>query len=83
MIIHTYFYMKKSGFSEWGTICGVTSIGPRGQLVIPKEARDKLKMKEGERFLVIEHCGKLILAPEKTMKEMVEHLTKQVSESFK
>jgi AbrB family looped-hinge helix DNA binding protein len=75
--------MKKNSCSEWGAICGVASIGPRGQIVIPKEARDKLNMQEGERFLVIEHYGKLILAPEKTMKEMVVQLTKQISESFK
>ena len=68
---------------EWGSVCGVASIGPRGQIVIPKEAREKLKLKEGDRFLVVEHYGKLILAPEKVMKEMVEHLTRQVSDSFK
>jgi AbrB family looped-hinge helix DNA binding protein len=69
--------MKKNLCPELGTICGVASIGPRGQIVIPKEARDKLKLHEGERFLVIEHYGKIILAPEKSMKAMVEHITKE------
>lgn len=72
--------MKKTPCPEWGTICGVASIGPRGQIVIPKEARDKLNLQEGERFLVIEHHGKIILAPEKAMKAMVEQVTKQLSE---
>ena len=31
---------------------GLTTIGQRGQVVIPKEIRDKLKIKAGEKFLV-------------------------------
>jgi AbrB family looped-hinge helix DNA binding protein len=49
---------------------------PRGQIVIPKEARTKLKLKSGDQFLVIEHFGKLILIPEHMMRQMVEQVTK-------
>ena len=75
--------MKKPLLNGCGAICGVTSVGPRGQIVIPKEARDKLKLKEGERLLVIEHYGKLILAPEKSMKQMIEHITKEFTKFSK
>ena len=43
-----------------GCVCGSAVLGSRGQVVIPKEARDKLGLKEGDRFLVVEHMGKLV-----------------------
>ncbi len=33
----------------WGTV----KVGNRGQLVIPKEARDKFELKEGDRLVVL------------------------------
>jgi AbrB family looped-hinge helix DNA binding protein len=35
-----------------GKIYGTTSIGERGQVVIPSEARDELGIKSGEKFVV-------------------------------
>jgi len=32
--------------------CGVTTLGERGQIVIPVEVRKKWKLKKGEKFLV-------------------------------
>lgn len=76
---HTFFiFMKKSLKNSFGTVCGTTTVGPRGQIVIPKEARSKLKLKAGEQFLVIEHFGKLVLIPENMMREMIEQLTKHL-----
>jgi AbrB family looped-hinge helix DNA binding protein len=74
---HTYFiFMKKKLSEALGTVCGTATVGPRGQIVIPKEARTKLKLKSGDQFLVIEHFGKLILIPEHMMRQMVEQVTK-------
>jgi AbrB family looped-hinge helix DNA binding protein len=35
-----------------GKIFGTTSMGERGQVVIPSEARDELNIKPGEKFVV-------------------------------
>jgi AbrB family looped-hinge helix DNA binding protein len=35
-----------------GKIFGTTSMGERGQVVIPSEARDELDIKPGEKFVV-------------------------------
>jgi AbrB family looped-hinge helix DNA binding protein len=67
--------MKKTQSFMPGSICGATSLGARGQLVIPKEARKRLKLKEGERFLVIEHMGKIILVPEDQMRHIIDEVT--------
>lgn len=62
----------------FGNILGTANLGPRGQVVIPKEARDKLKTKEGDTFLVIEHFGKIVLIPEKAMRNLIKQITKHL-----
>lgn len=59
-------------------VCGLTVVGERGQVVIPKEAREKLKLKPGDRLVVIEHFGKLVLVPAEEMQEMVAKITKHL-----
>lgn len=61
-----------------GCICGSASLGARGQVVVPKEAREKLNLKEGDRFLVIEHMGKLVFAPEDQLIEIINTITKHL-----
>ena len=39
----------------------VTSISSRGQIVIPQNLRDKLKIREGEKFVVIGEDNTIIL----------------------
>ena len=39
---------------------GVTSVGERGQVVIPAEARKFLKLKKGEKLLVMSKGNKLL-----------------------
>ncbi len=67
---------KNKSKSVFGEFAGSTSIGERGQVVIPKIARDRLGIKSGDKFLVIAHYGKLILISEKEMKNMVKNITK-------
>ncbi|MBS7649094.1 MAG: AbrB/MazE/SpoVT family DNA-binding domain-containing protein [Candidatus Bathyarchaeia archaeon] len=40
---------------------GKSKIGTRGQVTIPKEARKKFNLKEGELVLFIEEDGKLVI----------------------
>ncbi len=39
----------------------ITSISSRGQIVIPQSLRDKLKIREGEKFVVIGEDNTIIL----------------------
>ena len=57
-------------------VCGATSIVERGQVVIPKEARDILETKPGDRFLVMEHDGLLVLLQEEVFAKMANTITK-------
>jgi len=63
----------------FGNICGLTSVGERGQVVIPVEARKSLKTKAGDQFVVFEHDGFLILLPEKMVSKMMQKITKVLS----
>lgn len=48
-------------FHERHQFCGgVTSVGERGQIVIPVEVREKLKLKKGEKLLVFSKSDKFI-----------------------
>ena len=58
---------------------GVTTVGTRGQLVIPKEIRNKMKIKAGNKFLVFSKDDEIIglIKPDKFDKiinEMTHHL---------
>ena len=39
----------------------ITKLGERGQVVIPQMFRDLLKLKKGEKFMVIEREGTIML----------------------
>ena len=45
-------------------ILGSSKIGTRGQVTIPKEARDKFGLKPGDILLFVSEEGKLILRKE-------------------
>ncbi len=62
-----------------GTVCGSTAVGERGQAVIPKEARTRLKIKPGDKFLVVEHHGVLVFLPDKTMRHFLEQVASQLN----
>jgi len=51
-------------------------MGERGQIVVPKEARTSLKIKTGDRFVIFEHDGFLVLVPDKMMSIMMASITK-------
>ncbi len=39
----------------------ITSVSSRGQIVIPQKLRDKLRIHEGEKFVVIGEDGTIVL----------------------
>jgi AbrB family looped-hinge helix DNA binding protein len=68
---------------------GTTSMGARGQVVIPAEARKDLKLKPGDKLVVMGKFGKALgLVKVEAMQEIVsmimEHIgNKQVKGDFK
>jgi len=61
---------------------GAVTVGERGQIVIPVEARKRLSIQAGDRVLVLQHPSgdMLMLAKMDSMREFfssfLEHLTK-------
>ena len=45
-----------------GEIHGTTILGARGQVVVPQEVRNKLKLKQNDKMLVLSYNGMVILA---------------------
>jgi AbrB family looped-hinge helix DNA binding protein len=70
--------MKNCKKELFGAVCGTGVLGARGQIVIPKEARDRLQAKEGDRFLFIEHYGKIVMVPEEEMTKIMKEVTKHI-----
>ncbi|MFA7653527.1 MAG: AbrB/MazE/SpoVT family DNA-binding domain-containing protein [Candidatus Magasanikbacteria bacterium] len=60
----------------FSAVCGSATMGERGQIVVPKEARTSLKIKTGDRFVIFEHDGFLVLVPDKMMSIMMASITK-------
>lgn len=59
--------------------CGMTSVGERGQVVIPAEIREKMNLKKGEKLMVFsrgENFVGMIKAEEmgKHLKEMLSKI---------
>ena len=57
------------------TVFGSTNLGQRGQIVVPKEAREFLKLKKGEKFVVMEKAGCLVLIPSKIAAKFAKQMT--------
>jgi len=80
----SYFYTMSTSRKKsyiCGTCHGTTSIGERGQVVIPKKVRSKLGMKKGDNFLVIEKDGMVVLAPTEVIESMIDDLTRGLKTS--
>ena len=59
-------------------VFGTTSMGARGQIGIPKDARDSLAFETGEKLLVMEKGGCLVLIPQ----ELAAKFAKQMSDAL-
>lgn len=58
---------------------GTTSLGARGQLVIPAEARKDLKLKPGDKLVVLGKMGKALgLMKVDAMQEMISMIMNEI-----
>ena len=46
------------------------TVSPKYQVVIPKEIRDKLKLKPGQKMRVIEYAGRIEMIPDRDISEL-------------
>ena len=56
-----------------------TVVGERGQIVIPKEIREALKLKPGAQVIIMHHGGKgpAIILPASHIKDMMQKMTRK------
>lgn len=69
-------YMRKDGELK---IYGIGKIGPKGQVVIPSEARKELSLDPGERVVVmsIPHKDGLVVINEEEFNKHLSHMRKR------
>lgn len=55
-------------------------MGERGQIVIPKDIRDRLKIKPGAKMMVMQHGDSpIMLLPIEQMQEMIRQMSDRVA----
>jgi AbrB family looped-hinge helix DNA binding protein len=53
-----------------GSFMGVVTVSSKYQIVIPKDVREKMNLKPGQKVIVVEKDGVVHLIPEKPVKEL-------------
>ena len=73
---------KQPGSDLRETRMGTTVVGERGQVVIPKEIRDRLNLQPGTTLMVMNHDekGPIILFPLEHMREFVAKMSEHISD---
>lgn len=75
--IHKKIHKK---FQKHDKFYGTTTIGSRGQVVIPVQARKELKLNPGDQLVVMGKFGKVLgLMKAEAMSEFVEIIMKNLS----
>ena len=61
---------------------GTATVGSKGQIVIPADAREALHIQTGDRLYVMGSCSKqwIGLVKEDQLREMVEHITGNIEQ---
>ncbi len=59
-------------------LMGSTVMGERGQVVIPKAIRDKMKLTSGARLLVMMHDHGIGLVPAEQMHAMIQEMSDEL-----
>lgn len=77
--------MEQKGMPIIGKCFGTAVLGPRGQLVIPVEARNELGMDTGNKLLVFGHFGGrgLTLIKVEAVEELFNIMSSQLDEIMK
>lgn len=58
---------------------GSTTLGKKGQIVIPSEARKNLKLEDGDKLLVFGFGDMLAFSKISQLEKLAEHLSKHLS----
>jgi len=48
----------------------IVTVSPKFQIVIPRPIRDRLRLRPGQKILVVEYDGRLELIPERDIEEL-------------
>ena len=77
--------MEQAGRQAVGKCFGSTVVGPRGQLVIPVEARKELGMDAGTKLLAFGHFGGrgLLFVKVEAVEELLNVMSRRVDEFAK
>lgn len=64
---------------DGGKLFGTAVLGERGQIVIPKEIREALKLKRGDTFVAILNHEAIVFLPKKMMENFIQNLTAKLN----
>lgn len=53
---------------------GVTVVGERGQIVIPKEMREQMGLSKGDQIMLMYHNDSVVIIPRDKMEHFINHL---------
>lgn len=68
--------MKSDAQDEYfPEVSGTAIMGERGQIVIPKESREALRLKSGDKFVVIRNRRAIVLIPAVDFKKHLAKIT--------
>ncbi len=71
---------RKNSSSSHEQLIGSTTVGERGQIVIPKTIRDRLNMKPGTRVMVMQYGDSPVMVlPIEQMQEMIRLMSERVA----
>lgn len=61
-------------------LIGSTVMGERGQIVVPKDIRDRLRIKPGAKMMVMQHGDSpIMLIPVEQMQQMIRQMSDRVA----
>ncbi len=64
-------------------VMGTAVLGERGQLVIPKEIRDRYELKAGDKFFVLGHDhGPIAFIPLNQMQDFIQNMSSKIQEAI-
>jgi len=70
---------KKDDCPTCPMFIGSTTMGERGQVVIPKEIREIYNLKKGDQLVaIVSHKDTIALIPMSKAKVMLKHMTEQL-----